>query len=212
MQCHLIWGIMDIILSEGKSEVKVAQSCPTLRPHGLLQARILEWLAVPFSRGCSQTRDWTQVSHIADRFFTSWATREVQLIGSACIHAKSLQLCLTLYDPMDCSPPGSSVHGILQARILEWVAMPFSKLIGRTDAKAEASILQPPVGKSRLVGKDPDAGKDWRQEEEEMTEDEMVVWHHRFNGRELEQTAGKSEGRGSLACCSSWGLKESDTT
>ena len=129
------------------------------------------------------------------------------LIGSACIHAKSLQLCPTLYNPMDCSPPGSSVHGILQARILEWVAMPFSKSIGRTDAKAEASILQPPVGKSRLVGKDPDAGKDWRQEEEEMTEDEMVGWHHRLDGHEFEHYLEVGAGQGSLVCCSPWVTK-----
>ena len=56
--------------------VKVSQSCPTLPPHGILQARILEWVAFPFSRGSSQPRDWTQFSHIVGRFFTSWATRE----------------------------------------------------------------------------------------------------------------------------------------
>ena len=56
--------------------VKVSQSCPTLPPHGILQARILEWVAFPFSRGSSQPRDWTQFSRIVGRFFTSWATRE----------------------------------------------------------------------------------------------------------------------------------------
>ena len=66
------------------SEVKVAQSCPTLCDpidcivHGILQARIMEWVAFPFSRGSYQPRDRTQVSHIAGRFFTSWATREAQ--------------------------------------------------------------------------------------------------------------------------------------
>ena len=110
---------------------KRSESCSvmsvSLQPHGLLQARILEWVAVPFSRASSQTRDWTQISRITGGFFTSWATREVQLIESACVHAKSLQLCLTLCDPMDCSPPGSSVHGILQARILERVVISFSR-------------------------------------------------------------------------------------
>ena len=66
--------------------------------------------------------------------------------------------------------------------------------IGRTDAKAEAPILWPPEMKSRLVGKDPDAGKDWGQEEEGTTEDEMVGWHHGLNGHEFEQTLGDSEG------------------
>ena len=67
------------------SEVKVAHLCPTLcdpmdyTVHGILQARILEWVAFPFSRGFSKPRDRTQVSHIAGGFFTSWATREAQL-------------------------------------------------------------------------------------------------------------------------------------
>ena len=66
--------------------------------------------------------------------------------------------------------------------------------IGRTDAEAEAPILWPPDVKSQLIGKDPDAGKDWRQEEEGVTEDEMVTWHHRLDGHEFEQTPGDSEG------------------
>ena len=66
--------------------------------------------------------------------------------------------------------------------------------------------------KSQLIGKDPDAGKDWGQEERGTTEDEMVGWHHWLSGHELEQTPGDSEGRGSLACCSPWGSKESDMT
>ena len=84
--------------------------------------------------------------------------------------------------------------------------------IGRTDIEAEAPILWPPDGKSWLTGKDPDAGKDWGQEEKGMTEDEMVGWHHWLNGQEFEQTSGDSEGRGSLACCSPWGYKELNTT
>ena len=81
---------------------------------------------------------------------------------------------------------------------------------GRTDA--EAPIVWPPDVKSWLIRKDPDAGKDGRQEEKEMTEDEMVGWHHRLNGHEFEQTPGDGGGQGSLACFSSWGRKESDTT
>ena len=84
--------------------------------------------------------------------------------------------------------------------------------IGRTDAETEAPILWPSDGKNWLIGKDPDAGKDWRQEEKGMTEDAMVRWHHWLNGHEFEQTLGDSEGQGSLVCCSPWGLKESDTT
>jgi len=84
--------------------------------------------------------------------------------------------------------------------------------IGRTDAKAEAPIPWPPDMKSQLMGKIPDAGKDWGQEEKRKTEDEMVGWHHQFSGHESEQTSEDSEGQGSLACCSPWGHKESDTT
>ena len=84
--------------------------------------------------------------------------------------------------------------------------------LGRTDAETEATILWPPDVKSRLLRKDPGAGKDWRWEEKGMTEDEMVGWHHWLNGHEFEQVLGDGEGQGSLACCSPWCLKESDTT
>ena len=84
--------------------------------------------------------------------------------------------------------------------------------IGRTDAEVEAPVLWPPDGKNCLIGKDPDAGKDWGQEEEEVTEDVMVGWHHWLNGHESEQTPGESEGQGILVCCSPWGHKELDTT
>ena len=69
-----------------------------------------------------------------------------------------------------------------------------------------------PDVKSRLIRKDPDAGKDGRQEEKGTTEDEMVGWHHQLNGHEFEKTPGDSEGQGSLVGCSPWGHKESDTT
>ena len=81
---------------------------------------------------------------------------------------------------------------------------------GRTNAEAEAPVLCLPHARSRLIGKDSDAGKDWKQEKG-VTEDKMVGWHHQFNGHEFEQTLGDGEGQRSLACCSSWGHKESDT-
>ena len=84
--------------------------------------------------------------------------------------------------------------------------------IGRTDAEAEAPILWPPDAKNCLIGKNPEAGKDWRQEEKGMTEDEMVVWHHLLNGHEFEQVLRVGDGQGSLACCNPWGWRESDTT
>ena len=77
----------------------------------------------------------------------------------------------------------------------------------RAEAEAEAPILWTPDAKSQLIGKDPDAGKDWRQEEKWVTEDEMVGWHHWLNGHEFEQTPGNTEGQGSLVCCSPWGRR-----
>ena len=82
-------------------------------------------------------------------------------------------------------------------------------LIGRTDAETETPILWPPDSKNQLIEKDPDAGKDWRQEEKGTTEDKMVGWHHRLDGHEFEQALGDTEGQGSLACYSPWGCKES---
>ena len=98
---------------------------------------------------------------------------------------------------------------------------------GRTDAEAEATILWPPNAMNLPAGKDLDAGKDWRQKEKGMTEDEMVVWHHQQKGttedemvgwhhwldeHEFEQGLGVGHWQGSLVCCSPWGHKESDTT
>ena len=84
--------------------------------------------------------------------------------------------------------------------------------IGRTDAEAETPILWPLNSKKWLIGKAPDAGKDWRQEEKGTTEDEMVGWHHWLDGHEFEQALGFGDGRGRLAYCSPWGRKKSDVT
>ena len=84
--------------------------------------------------------------------------------------------------------------------------------IGRIDAEAEALILWPLDPKNWLTGKDPDAGKDQRQEEKETTEDEIVGWHHQLDGHEFEQAPGVGDGQGSLACCSPWSCKEPDMT
>ena len=84
--------------------------------------------------------------------------------------------------------------------------------IGRTDAEAETPVLWLPHEKNWLIGKDPDAWKDWREKEKGTTEDEMVGWHHRLNGHELEETPGVGDGEGSLPSCSPWGGRESDTT
>ena len=84
--------------------------------------------------------------------------------------------------------------------------------IGRTDGKAETPILWPPHVKSWLIGKDSDAGRDCGQEEKGSTEDEMAGWHHLLDWRESEWTPGVGDGQAGLACCNSWGRKESDMT
>ena len=108
----------------------------------------------------------------------------------------------TLENPLDCN----EIQPVHPKRNQAWV------FIGRTDVEAEAPIFWLPDVKNELIGKDPDAGKDWRQEERVTTEDEMVGWHHWLNGHEFEWTPGVGDGQGGLACCGSWGRKESDTT
>ena len=83
---------------------------------------------------------------------------------------------------------------------------------GGNDAEAETPVLWPPHAKKWLIGKDSDAGRDWGQEEKGTTEDKMAGWHHWLNGHESEWTPGVGDGQGGLACCDSWGRKESDTT
>ena len=107
----------------------------------------------------------------------------------------------TLESPLDCE----EIKPVHPKGNQSWI------FIGRTDAEAETPILWPPDVKNWLLGKDPDAGKDWRQEKG-TTEDEMVVWHHRLDGHEFEQALGVGNGQGSLARCSPWGCQESDMT
>ena len=104
-------------------------------------------------------------------------------------------------NPLDCKEI-QPVHSIGDQ---SWV------FIGRNDAEAETLILWPPDAKSWLTGKGPEAGKDWGQEKG-TTEDEMVGWHHQLDGHESEWTPGVGDGQGGLACCVSWGHKESDRT
>ena len=85
-------------------------------------------------------------------------------------------------------------------------------IIGRTNVEAEAPIRWLPDVKNLFIRKDPDAGKDWMQEEKGTIENEMVGWHHQLSGHDFQQALGDGEGHGSLVCCSPWGHKESDTT
>ena len=97
----------------------------------------------------------------------------------------------------------------LLSQIRSWV--PLDPLAG-PQLRAPTPILWPPDAKSWLIGKDPDAGKDWGQEEKGTTEDEMVGWHHWLNGHGFGWILGVGHGQGGLACCGSWCHKESDTT
>ena len=108
----------------------------------------------------------------------------------------------TLESPLDCK----EIQPVYSKGNQSWI------LIGRTDAEAETPVLWPPFGESWLLWKDPDAGKDWGQEEKGMTEDEMVGWHHWLNGHGFGWTLGVGGGQGGLACCSPWGHKESNMT
>ena len=93
-----------------------------------------------------------------------------------------------------------------------WVTFTHFTFIGRTDAEAEAPIFWPSDVKCWLIRKDPDYGKDWRQEENGTTEDKMAGWHHWLNRHKFEQVLGDVEGQGSLMCCSPWSCEYSDTT
>ena len=108
----------------------------------------------------------------------------------------------TLESPLDCK----EIQSVHSEGDQPW------DFLGRNDAKAETPVLWSPHSKSWLFGKESDAGRDWGQEEKEMTEDEMARWHHWLDGRESEWTPGVGVGRGGLVCCDSWGRKELDTT
>ena len=108
----------------------------------------------------------------------------------------------TLESPLDCK----EIQPIHSEGDQPW------DFFGRNDDKAETPVLWPPHVKCWLTGKDSDAGRDWGQEEKGTTEDEMAGWHHQLDGRGLEWTLGVGDGQGGLACCDSWGRKDSDTT
>ena len=144
----------------------------------------------PQSYGFSSSHVWTweldYKEHWAPKKWCFWAI----------VLEKALESPLNCKEIQPVHPKGD----------LSWI------FIGRTDAEAETPTFWPSDVKNWLIGKDPDAGKDWKQEEKGMTEDEMVGWHHWLDGREFEQVLGVGDGQGSLACCSPWGCNNSDMT
>ena len=131
--------------------------------------------------------------------FESWTVKKAERWR---IDAVELWCWRRLKSPLDCK----EIQPVHPKGDESWV------FIGRTDAEAETRVLLPPHVKSWLIGKDPDAGRDWGQEEKGMTEDEMAGWHHQLDGHEFGWTLWVDDGQGALACCDSWGDKELDTT
>ena len=198
---------------------------------GILQARILEWVAISFSNVWKWKVKVKSLSHVR-LLATPWTvayqappsmgfSRQeywsgVPLPSQIMLHKAhykeswaqknwcfwTVVLEKTLENPLDCK----EIQPVHPKGDQSWV------FIGRSDVEAETPILWLSDVKSWLIWKDPDAGKDWGQEEKGKTEDEMVGWHHRLNGHEFEWVLGFGDGRGGLACCSSWGHKESDMT
>ena len=132
----------------------------------------------------------------------SWTVKEGWAPKNWCFWTVVLEK--TLESPLDCKEIGSPTSPFWRRSALG--------VLWKEGAKAETPVLWPPHVKSSLIGKDPDAGRDWGQEEKGTTEDEMAGWHHWLDGRESEWTPGVGDGQGGLACWDSWGHKESDTT
>ena len=129
-----------------------------------------------------------------------WTVKEGWVPKNWCFQTVVLEK--TLESPLDCK----EIQIVNSKGNQPWI------FIRRTDAEVEAPILWPPDAKSWLIGKDPDAGKDWGHEEKRATEDEMVGWLHQLNGHEFEQTQGDGKGQGRLVCFSPWGCKELNVT
>ena len=144
--------------------------------------------------------DWSDLAAVKAVFSSShvWILdyKESWTLKNWCFWTVVLEK--TLESPLDCK----EIQPAHPKRDQSWV------FIGRTDVEAETPILWPPDGKSWLIWKDPDAGKDWGQEEKGTTEDETVGWHHQLNGHGFGWTLRVGDGQGGLPCCNSWGCKD----
>ena len=181
-------------------------SLPGSSVHGIFQARVLEWGAIAFSddkhRQCIKKQGhyfadkgpYSQRYSFSSSHVSTWELdyKESWVPKNWCFWTVVLEK--TLESPLDYKEikPANLKGNQL------WI------FVRRTDAEAEAPILWPLDEKSWLIGKDPDAGKDWRQEEKGVTEIETVGWHHRLNGHQFEQALEDGERQQRLACCSLW--------
>ena len=226
-----------------KVKVKVAQLCPTLfdpkdySVHGILQARILERIGFPFSSGSSQSRDRTQVSHIAGRFITSLATREVAshislIYGPVTLPTKvrlvkAMVFPVVMYGCESWTVKKAECQRVNAFELWCWRRLWRVPWTARRSNQCILKEISPGYSLEGLMlklklqnfgplmqnfGKDPDAGKDWGQEEKGTTEDETVGWHHQLNGHRFGWTLGVGDEQGGLECCGSWGHKESNRT
>ena len=148
-------------------------------------------------------RDHSVIFEIASKYCISdvcgcesWDYKESRMPKNYCFWTVLLEK--TLKRPFDCE----EIQPVHPKGDQSWV------FIGRTDVEAETLVLWPPGAKSWLIWNDPDAGKDWGQEEKGTTEDEMAGWHHWLDGHESHWTPGVGDGQGGLPCCGSWGHKE----
>ena len=196
------WKQWYTLFSEAPKSLQMVTTAMKLKDAHLLGRKAMTNLDVLKSRDNTLP---TKVYRVKSMFFFSshewmWGFdhKEGWAPKNWCFHTVVLEK--TLENPLDCkeikpvNPKGNQS----------------SIFIGRTDA--EAAIIQLPDVKSRLIGKDHDAGKDWRQEKKGTTKDGMVGWHQRLNGHGFGWTTGAGDGQGILPCCNSWGHKESDTT
>jgi len=187
---------------------------PSSSIHGSFQARVLEWGAIAFSNDQPRQHVKKQGHWFTDKCLYSWSYgfssshvwmweldyKESWAPKNWCLWTVALEK--TLESPLDCK----EIKPVNPKGNQPWI------FIGRTDAEAETLILWLPDVKNWLIGKELDAGKDWRQEKKRMIEDEMVEWYHWLDEHEFEQVLGVGEGQGSLACCSPWGHEELDMT
>ena len=194
------WKQWEILFSWASKSLQMVTAAIKLKDASSLEF-VMDWKA--WHASVNGLQDWaTELNDFSSSHIQMWELdhKEGWALKNWCFQTAMLEK--TLESPLD----SKEIKPVNPKGNQPWI------VIGRTDAEAETPILWPPDGKNGLIGKDPDAGKDWRQEEKVAIEDEMVVWHHWLNGCEFEWTPGVGDGQGGLACCDSWGCKELDTT